>query len=138
MEIHQDTLVLLLDLFFQQVIHQAERILQGRQIGAALQIDDHEFLAIGADDRISSSRCALGIIRGSYDPRLIIDKIEDLSLIPSVIAQGQTVYARLEQFMGDCLCQTSAPGCILTVSDNDIWIILLFQQGQVLFYGSAS
>jgi hypothetical protein len=58
--------------------------------------------------------------------------VDDLALIPHVIAGGQNVGAEVEELFGDGRCEPEAAGGILRIHDHEVDLAFLDDMRQVL------
>ena len=64
--------------------------------------------------------------------------VDDLALIPDVVAGGDDIDAEFEQFFGDLRRDAEAAGGVLTVGDGEVNRVLLLQFGQPFMHDGAA
>ena len=85
----------------QEQIRFAKRTIGGRHVGAALQIDDralHSVARLHCDEAVSRP---VGIVCRTQQPRLAVQVIVKLALVPDMVAAGEHVQSQREKILGD-------------------------------------
>ena len=108
----------------QDLVGLAERAIGGRHVDAALQIDHGAIDAAAACDTYRTPLPgAFGVVGGTQQARLPRQVIEDLALVPDVIAGGQHVEPEREEVLGDRRRNAEAAGRILGIGDRQVDVI---------------
>ncbi len=96
-------------------------IVDGRHVGAALQIDDGERRAAFGLARVDAlTGDSGGEVRRPQQARLARVIVVDVLLVEAVIAAGKDVCAEREQFFGDLRGDAEASGGIFGVGDDEV------------------
>ena len=107
-----------------------ERIVERRHEDAAHDVDDADRLAgAGAADDAAAAGDAGGEVRGSQQSRFARDVLQDLLLVPDVIAGRHDVDAVAEDRVGDVAGHAESRGRILDVGDDEVDVALLDERG---------
>lgn len=126
MEIYENVLMLAA-LLVQNSFYRLKWAIERRKKGSSLQIDQEKLFACSTDCRIASSGSSAGKVSRTDHPRLIIDKIKNLTVIPGMIPHGNPVNAQFEQLLDNLPVDASAMGSILPIGNDDIWPIFGFE-----------
>src|SRR5262249_7880575 len=125
----------------QERIGLAKRIVGILHENASLKVDHRVALALlGCAFIDAYSGNALGIVRGTKHAAhpaagVTVDGVEivdDLALVPDVIAGGEHLATYIEKFIGDSRCQPEAAGCVLRVGNDQVHAIALHDVGQMV------
>ena len=77
------------------------------------------------------TRCGLGKVQRANDPRLTVDECHHVFLIEGVIAKGQHIGARVQQYLGMCARKPHAAGRIFAIHHDKIQPPFITQTRQV-------
>jgi len=98
-----------------------EWIVQWRQKRAPLKIQDsHRGQAVRMENVTPLSRSSRRIIERSQEPALALDQVVDFLLIPKMIAAGDDVHTRREDFLGGFGSDAGTPGRVFAISDDQL------------------
>ncbi len=128
--------------FGEQIVGLAEGIVAGAHEDAALQIDDGVCGAVGkhalVDAEAGRSVRVVGRAKDAAAAHVggfgDVDVLEDLFLVPDVIAGGDDVRAEVEELFSDGGCEAEAAGGVFAVDDEEIDGVGLKQVGQMLVH----
>src|SRR5690606_24279800 len=75
-----------------------------------------------------------GEIGRTHQPRLVVNEVENLPLVPGMVAHRDAVHTRLEQFLGDRGGDAPAARGIFPVGDDEMRAVCLPEPGHHPLY----
>ena len=122
----------------QDLVGLAERAIGGRHVGAALQIDHGALHAVARAQHDHAAARRVGVVGRPQQPRLAVQVIVELALVPDVIAGGEHIQPHGEQLFGDGRSDAEAAGGVLRVGDGQVDVVGLDDVLQVVGDNPAS
>src|SRR5207249_7313950 len=131
--------------FLEQLIGDAKGIIIGGHKNPPLKVDDGIGYIVFAAFINAPARHASRIICRAQEPACeafiavgTLEVVDDLALVPDVIAGGEHIDSQLEQILRQRRGDAEAGGSVFSVGDDEVAAVLFDQLGEVLFdYGSA-
>ena len=112
-------------------LRDAERIVDRRHEDAAHHVDDADLVALlRAGDQRAAARHAVRIVRGPQQARFEHDVVQDLFLVPDVIAGGHHVDAGFQDRVADLARHAEAARRIFRVGHHEVDLVALDQRPQ--------
>ena len=103
-----------------------------------MQVQHRAFYAIAGPDCNHAPAGRVGIVGGPQQARLAGEVIEQLALVPNVIAGSEDIEAQSEKFFGDRRRDTEASGGVFGIGDGQIDAIGLNDVLQVIGDNAAA
>ena len=119
----------------QLALHRAEGVVHGVHVHPAQHIHDQHPAPVGGGEHIRAPARRVHqarIVGRSDQARLAHDVGQGLALVPGMVAQGQHVRARVEDFARGVLGDAEAARRILGVDHHEIQLQVAAQAGQVV------
>ncbi len=111
-----------------------ERVVERRHEDAAHHVDDADRDAVAFPDVRAGTGRAGRIVRRSDEPRLAVDEVHHLALVPDVIARRHHVDAGAEQFVADLARNTGAAGGVFAVGQDQVDVVGAHESGQAALH----
>ena len=106
----------------EQPVGLRERVVDLLHVGAALEVDDRELVAVErVIDAPSATRDAVGaVVERSQDALALVEVLVDLALVPDVVAGRDDVDARIEQRLGRGSGEPHPAGDVLAIGGDEV------------------
>ena len=119
--------------FAELAIRFAERVIDGGQKDAALQIEHCVFHAVfrGADEDAAAG-IAFRKIRGAQQARLLRNVVQDFAAVPTVISAGEDIDSGAKELFGETRRDAEARGGVFAVGDDKIGLALRDNVGEAV------
>ena len=116
----------------QRLLDGLEGIVQGIHEQPAHGVDDHHLASVfGIENAGADAGGAFGIVHRPEKPGVAVDVIDDLALVPDVVAAGDNVGAGGIERLADLVGDAEAMGRVFTVDDDEIKLQAASKIGQV-------
>src|SRR5256712_3929341 len=119
--------------FAELAIRFAERVIDGAQKHAALQIEHGVFHAVfrGAGEDAAAG-IALGKIRRAQQARLLRNVVQDFAAVPTVVSAGEDIDSGAKELFGETRRDAEARGGVFAVGDDKIGLALRDNVGEAV------